>query len=133
MSDLVLEARDLWKSYQGPKGPVDVLRGVDLGVGRGEVVALLGASGVGTSTLLNLLGWFVTGVVIMIAFDVMRAERWTRALPTRWLVAFYGANLLLPVGMNVAAGLWGAVIATAVAIAAAWLIARTSSVSEVVA
>ncbi len=56
MSDLVLEARDVWKSYQGPLGPVDVLRGVDLGVARGEVVALLGASGVGKSTLLNVLG-----------------------------------------------------------------------------
>jgi len=56
MTDLVLQARDIWKSYQGPLGPVDVLRGVDLGVARGEMVALLGASGVGKSTLLNVLG-----------------------------------------------------------------------------
>ena len=56
MSEPVLEARDLWKSYQGPTGPVAVLRGVDLSVARGEVVALLGASGVGKSTLLNVLG-----------------------------------------------------------------------------
>ena len=56
MSDLIIEARNLWKSYQGPSGPVDVLKGVDLGVARGEVVALLGASGVGKSTLLNVLG-----------------------------------------------------------------------------
>ena len=56
MSGIVLEARDIWKSYQGPTGPVDVLRGVDVAVRRGEVVALLGASGVGKSTLLNVLG-----------------------------------------------------------------------------
>ncbi len=56
MSELILEARNLWKSYQGPSGPVNVLKGVDLGVARGEVVALLGASGVGKSTLLNVLG-----------------------------------------------------------------------------
>ncbi len=56
MSGMVLQARDIWKSYQGPLGPVDVLRGVDLGVARGEMVALLGASGVGKSTLLNVLG-----------------------------------------------------------------------------
>jgi putative membrane protein len=83
--------------------------------------------------LLNLLGWFVTGVAIMIAFDALRAARWTRGLPTRWLVAFYGANLLLPVGMNLAVGLWGAVIATGGALAVAWLIARVSRTTEVTA
>jgi uncharacterized membrane protein len=83
--------------------------------------------------LLNLLGWFVTGVAIMIAFDALRAARWTRTLPTRWLVAFYGANLLLPVGMNVAVGLWGAVVATGVALAVAWIIARASRTREAVA
>ncbi len=56
MNELVIEARGLWKSYHGPSGPVAVLRGVDMGVARGEIVALLGASGVGKSTLLNLLG-----------------------------------------------------------------------------
>jgi lipoprotein-releasing system ATP-binding protein len=56
VSVTVLEARDIWKSYQGPKGPVEVLRGVSVLVQRGEVVALLGASGVGKSTLLNVLG-----------------------------------------------------------------------------
>jgi putative membrane protein len=83
--------------------------------------------------LLNLLGWFVTGVVIMIALDALRAARWTHVLPTRWLVAFYGANLLLPVGMNVAVGLWGAVVATGVALLAAAAIARVSHANEGVA
>jgi putative membrane protein len=79
--------------------------------------------------LLNLLGWFVTGVVIMLVFEVMRAGRWTSMLPARWLIAFYGANLLLPVGMSVAAGLWGAVVATGVAMLVAWLLSRTSEVA----
>lgn len=83
--------------------------------------------------LLNLVGWFATGVVIMIALDALQAARWTRLLPMRWLAAFYGANLLLPVGMNVAVGLWGAVVATGVALAVAWTIARASHTTEVAA
>lgn len=80
--------------------------------------------------VLNLVGWFVTGVVLMIVFDAMRAGRWTAALPMSWLVAFYGANLLLPVGMSVAAGLWGVVGATGVALVVASALARESRASR---
>jgi uncharacterized membrane protein len=76
--------------------------------------------------VLNLVGWFVTGVVLMIVFDFMRAGRWTDALPMSWLLAFYGANLLLPVGMSVAAGLWGVTGATGIALVLAGLMARGS-------
>jgi hypothetical protein len=74
--------------------------------------------------LLNLFGWFVTGVALMVVFEAMRVDRWIGALSAPWLIAYYGANLLLPVGMAIAAGLGGAVAATAVALGAAWLIAR---------
>jgi putative membrane protein len=73
--------------------------------------------------ILNLVGWFVTGVALMVVFAALRVDGWVDALPTSWLVAFYGANLLLPVGMSVAAGLWGVVVATGVALALAALIA----------
>jgi uncharacterized membrane protein len=68
--------------------------------------------------LLNLFGWFVTGVLLMAALAALRADDWMRALPLRWLALFYLANLLMPLGMNVAAGLWGAVAATAVVLLA---------------
>lgn len=57
MSDETLvRAVGLTKSYQLGKRSVEVLRGVDLSVERGEFLALCGASGAGKSTLLHLLG-----------------------------------------------------------------------------
>lgn len=53
----VLEAKALKKVYYGGDGSVlEVLTHVDLAVQRGEVVAVVGASGTGKSTLLHLLG-----------------------------------------------------------------------------
>lgn len=74
---------------------------------------------------MNLFGWYVTGLALMAALLVVDADRWAARLPLGWLAGFYGANLLLPVGMSAAAGLWGAVAATlgalAGALGAGWL------------
>lgn len=51
-----LRARALRKTYVLGRRSIEVLRGVDLTVQRGEFVALRGASGAGKSTLLHLLG-----------------------------------------------------------------------------
>lgn len=73
---------------------------------------------------LNLFGWYVTGLVLMAALALLRSDAWVAAVPLRWMLAFYGANLLLPVGMSAAAGLWGAVAATAAALGGAAVLAR---------
>lgn len=56
MSDCVLRATALVKHYTEGPARVEVLRGLELQIMRGEIVAITGASGAGKSTLLNLLG-----------------------------------------------------------------------------
>ena len=57
MSELVLELKGIEKGYKlGKPGEVRVLRGADLTIRRGEVVALVAPSGAGKSTLLHIAG-----------------------------------------------------------------------------
>jgi lipoprotein-releasing system ATP-binding protein len=51
-----IEVAGLVKSYRTATGQLEVLRGIDLAVEAGEMVAIIGASGVGKSTLLHVLG-----------------------------------------------------------------------------
>jgi lipoprotein-releasing system ATP-binding protein len=55
-NDIVLEGIDIHKSFQTGVETLHVLKGVDIRIKRGEMVSVVGASGVGKSTLLHILG-----------------------------------------------------------------------------
>ena len=56
MSKLVLEAKDIYKSFNEGKNNVDVIKGLSLAIEQGEFVSIVGSSGSGKSTLLHILG-----------------------------------------------------------------------------
>lgn len=53
--ETVIKLTDINKTYQGAV-PLHVLKGINLEIGKGELVSIMGASGSGKSTLLNILG-----------------------------------------------------------------------------
>ena len=52
----LLEARGVKRDFDTSEGPLAVLKGVELSINKGDMVAVVGHSGVGKSTLLHILG-----------------------------------------------------------------------------
>ena len=65
----MIQAKGIEKSF----GTLKVLKGIDFGVSRAEVVAIMGASGAGKSTLLQILGTLSTpdaGTLVIDGTDI---------------------------------------------------------------
>ncbi len=76
----------------------------------------------------NVAGWLFTSTLLMIALFLLRSDEWISRLPGSWVLVFYGVNVLLPLAMALAAGLFWAVALTVAAYALlvgiAWLLCR---------
>ncbi|OLF09430.1 ABC transporter [Actinophytocola xinjiangensis] len=91
-ADLAVEVTGLHKSF----GPVEVLRGIDLEVNRGEVVCVIGPSGSGKSTLLrcvNVLEEPTSGTVVVDGVELTDPDVDIDAARTKIGMVFQSFNL----------------------------------------
>lgn len=98
-TEVVLQCRKLYKSYDEGLGQLEVLSGVDITINAGERVAIVGASGSGKSTLLNMLGGLdlASGGEVIIAGNAMSSlsEKHRGKLRNQYLGFVYQFHHLL--------------------------------------
>lgn len=100
MNEPVLEVSKLTRSFVQGGETIEVLRGVDLTVGAGEIVALLGPSGSGKSTLLQAVGLLEGGFggsIRIAGAEAAKLESHGRTMVRRDYLGFvYQFHHLLP-------------------------------------
>ncbi len=99
MNTSLIELRGVTKTYGTGTAAMQALRGVDLCIAQGEFVAVMGASGSGKSTCMNILGCLdtpTTGIYHFQGVEVGTLTRNQRALLRRHYLGFVfqGFNLL---------------------------------------
>jgi lipoprotein-releasing system ATP-binding protein len=81
----MIEVSGVRKSY----GSLEVLRGIDLTVGRGEVISIVGASGAGKTTLLQIMGTLDRPDAGTVRYDGVEVQ----SLPEKQLASFRNENI----------------------------------------
>ena len=77
MPEPFVRVRNLTKTYDTPAGPLNVLRGVDIDLARGDFVSFVGPSGSGKTTFLNMITGIdnpTSGSVLISEVDVVNAS-----------------------------------------------------------
>lgn len=77
MNDVILASRGLIRTFDDGELNVDVLKGIDLDVYKGESLAIVGSSGSGKSTLLHCLGGLdepTAGTVVLSGRDIFNVK-----------------------------------------------------------
>lgn len=100
---MILELRDVTKVHGSGPGRVEALRGVDLAVEPGEMVAVMGPSGSGKSSLLTIAGTLddpTTGSVHVAGQDVAELGPDDRAVLRRRTIGYVFQELNLLVGLT---------------------------------
>jgi lipoprotein-releasing system ATP-binding protein len=96
----LLEVRQVKKGYRTQAGYIPVLKALDLSVRAGEMLAIIGASGVGKSTLLHVLGTLdrpEEGQILLAGEDVFKLpETQLRSLRNRVVGFVFQLHHLLP-------------------------------------
>jgi putative ABC transport system ATP-binding protein len=95
----VIRIHDLHKTYKMGDIEVHALRGINVAIDRGEFVAVMGASGSGKSTIMNILGCLdrpTSGAYFLESQDVsaLSSDEWAHIRNRKIGFVFQGFNLL---------------------------------------
>lgn len=106
--DFIIQAEKVHKIYTGGRIKVHALRGIDINIEKGEMVALMGVSGCGKTTLLNCLSGLdevtegiikIEGIVLNKMSDTQKTEY--RAKKMGFIFQFYNLLPVLTAAENV--------------------------------